>query len=247
MRPIFILSLVLLTGCGTLIPKKVEFFQKKIKPVPEATSGQKETERQAAALAAVKARQTVEAALQNNSPVAVIEPAKDTELLTTAVSASLGPPVRPYVDAPTNLVDRVNHNTAVLHGKIDSYRERIEPLVGKKIEGTGFIRINYFVYVGGLLALGFLVWTGLKIYGSVNPIVGLGTNIAGRIGSKTLSTGYAELVKGGEYFKEELAESGLAKDIQDSVVRLFRQSHERAQSTEHQDIVKLLTAKPTQV
>ncbi len=247
MRYLFILSLVILTGCGILIPKKIEFFQKKVKDVPEFTDSQKETERQAAALAATKARQTVEAALSSNASTNVIDPAKDTEILTESVSASLGPPKKEYVDSPTNLVAQVNHNLAKLNSRIDNYRERNDPLVGKKIEGTGFIRINYFVYVGGLVLAVFLAWSALKIYGSINPAVGLGTNIVGRIGSKALATGYSEIVKGGEFFKEELSKSGLEQSIKDEITKLFVVSHERAQSKANQDIIRALTVKPTQV
>jgi len=236
----------MLAGCGTLIPKKVEFFQKKVKAVPEKTASDLETERQAAYAASLAARLTVDAAISNNDPATVVTPAKNTEALTAAVSTSLGPPQSLPSGAVTNLANRVIENKAELNRKIARYSDRVEPLVGKKIEGTGLVRIPYFVYIGSIVVLGFIVWTGLKLYGAVNPVVGLGTNVVGRVGSSVLSGAVSELSKGGELFKEKVQNSELTAEVKAKVLDLFSHAHASAQDQSTKDIVKVLTAKPTQ-
>jgi len=239
-------SLVMLVGCGTLIPKKVEFFQKKVKAVPEKTASDLEAERQAAYAASLTARLTVDAAISNNDPASVVTPAKNTEALTTAVSTSLGPPQSLPAGAVTNLANRVIENKAELNRKIARYADKVEPLVGKKIEGTGLIRVPYFVYIGAIALVIFLVYTGLKIYGAVNPIVGLGTNVVGRVSSSVLSGAVSEISKGGELFKEKVQNSELTAELKAKVLELFAHSHGQAQDKSTQDIVKALTVKPTQ-
>ncbi len=237
----------MLAGCGTLIPKKVEFFQKKVKAVPEKTASDLETERQAAYAASLAARLTVNEVIKNNDPAAVVTPAKDTEALTAAVSTSLGPP-QTIPDGPvTNLANRVTENKAELDRKVARYADKIEPLVGKKIEGTGLIRVPYFVYLGAIALVIFLAWTALKLYGAVNPIVGLGTNVVGRVSGSVLSGAVAELSKGGELFKEKVMNSELTAEIKSKVLDLFSHAHVQAQDKSTQDLVKTLTVKPTQV
>jgi len=239
-------SLAILAGCGTLIPKKVEFFQKKVQAVPEKTAKDLEVERQAAYAASLAARLTVDAAVKNNDPATVVTPAKNTEALTAAVSTSLGPPQTIPSGAVTNLANKVIENRAELDRKVARYADKVEPLVGKKIEGTGLIRIPYFVYIGGIALVIFLVWTGLKLYGSVNPVVGLGTNVVGRVSGSVLSGAVSELSKGGELFKEKVAESELTAEVKAKVLELFSHAHAKAQDKSTQDIVKALTVKPTQ-
>lgn len=245
-KSLTLLFLIALTGCGTLIPKNVEFFQKKVKSVPVASESAKETERQAAALASVKAEETFVAAVEANSPATVLAPAKDTELLTRAVSGSLGPPAYTYAGITTNLVNKVDSNVAKLNRKVGNYSEKVAPLVGKKIEGTGFFRMGYFTYIGIIIGLVVLAWFALKIYGSINPIVGLGTNVVGRLGSKSVAGIASELVKGGEVFKEDVLHSTLAHDVKAEVLRLFSGAHAKAQSTDTKSVVSALTVKPSQ-
>jgi hypothetical protein len=243
------LALVLvgaLAGCGTLIPKKVEFFQKKVKAVPEKTASDLETERQAAYAASLAARLTVDAAVANNDPVSVVTPAKNTEALTVAVSTSLGPPQSIPSGAVTNLANKVIENKAELDRKIARYSDKTAPLVGKKIEGTGLIRVPYFVYIGILVVIALVVWTGLKIYGAVNPVVGLGTNVVGRVGSATLSGAVSELSKGGELFKDKVVNSEFTQETKAKILDWFSHAHAQAQDKSTQDIVKALTVKPTQ-
>lgn len=238
---------LVLGGCGTLIPKKVEFFQKKVQAVPTKSAYQEEVERQAAYAASLSARLTVEAAVSNNSPATVITPAKNTEALTAAVSTSLGPPQSIPSGPVTNLANKLIESRASLDHRVDRYAAKVDPLVGKKIEGTGFIRIPYFVYIGSIILVIFLAWTALKIYGSMNPVVGLGTNIVGRLSSKTVASIASQVTKGGEVFKEELSNSGLEQAVKDKVLEIFANAHSKVQDKSTQDVVKSLTVKPSQV
>ncbi len=241
-----IATLVALAGCGTLIPKKVEFFQKKVQAVPEKTASELETERQAAYAAALSARITVDAVVRNNDPTNVVTPAKNTEALTAAVSTSLGPPQDIPSGNVTNLANKVIENKAELDRKVARYSDKVQPLVGKKIEGTGLIRIPYFVYIGGIVLIIVIAWSVLKLYGSVNPVVGLGTNVVGRVSGKVLSGAVSELSKGGELFKEKVQNSELTAELKAKVLELFSHAHAKAQDKSTQDIVKALTVKPTQ-
>jgi hypothetical protein len=229
-----------------LIPKKVEFFQKKVKAVPEKTASDLEAERQAAYAASLTARLTVDAAISNNDPASVVTPAKNTEALTTAVSTSLGPPQSLPAGAVTNLANRVIENKAELNRKIARYADKVEPLVGKKIEGTGLIRVPYFVYIGAIALVIFLLYTGLKIYGAVNPVVGLGTNVVGRVSSAVLSGAVSEISKGGELFKDKVVKSELTAELKAKIIEWFSHAHDSAQDQSTKEIVKALTVKPTQ-
>jgi hypothetical protein len=241
---LFILPLALLVGCGTLIPKRVEFFQKKVTGVPEKSTAQIEKEKEAAYAASLVARVTAEAAAANHDPVTVTVPAQQTVDLTAAVSTSLGPPKNvPNLTPPdtTKLSDSLVEKKGSLDSKIAAYSEKIEPLVGKKIEGTGLIRIPYFIYLGCIALVLFLVWTGLKLYGAVNPAVGLGVNSVGRIGGSILSRGFSEVVKGGEDFKAAVKASPLTAEVKTAVLDLFQRHAMQAQSQDTQRIVQNLT------
>lgn len=241
-----VVSLAMLAGCGTLIPKRVEFFQKKVQAVPEKTASDLEAERQAAYAASLSARITVDAAIENHDPATVVTPAKNTEALTAAVSTSLGPPNSLPSGAVTNLANKVIENKAELNRKVARYADKVEPLVGKKIEGTGLIRIPYFVYIGAIVLIIFIAWTALKLYGAVNPVVGLGTNVVGRVGSSLLSGAVSELSKGGELFKDKVVHSELTAEVKAKVLELFSHAHASAQDQSTKGIVKALTVKPTQ-
>jgi hypothetical protein len=246
----FFLALLLvgLTGCGTLIPKRVEFGQDKVKAVPTQTDREKETQRRAAALAAQKARETREAALTNNAPPAVTVPARDTEALTEAVSESLGPPKHdPSGDDPQALAAELRVAIAKLNARLDSFRDKNDENIGKKIEGTGFLQIPYFVWLLMVVVVGFvglillgIGWSFLKMFAMSNPPVALGVN-AVAMGGKLTARAVSQLIKGGEAFKDALG--GVVSDpaLLERVKELFRTSHKAAQDEHLQDAVKELT------
>ena len=84
-----------LTGCmGTLIPKQVELFQKKVQDFPEQSTKLRELERETVYAAHEKATETVVAALQTKADTNVITPAQETVKLTEAAVVAVGPPVK---------------------------------------------------------------------------------------------------------------------------------------------------------
>lgn len=238
------LTLTILTGCGSLLPKKVEFFQSKVQKFPEHSDSFNETQRQAAALAAKKADETFVNAVKANSPITVTAPAEETALLTHSVTTSLGPPNTPATVPGGVVAKELDHAVAKFNGKVESFKERDDKYAGKKIEGTGLFSVGYFTYIGIILLVLFLAWTALKIYGVANPIVGAGTSLVGRVSSSVLSRAVSEISAGGEAFKDYMENSDLSKDVQAKVLDLFSRAHVEAQSVDVQNVVQTLTAEP---
>lgn len=235
-----------LSGCG-LIPKRVEFFQDKVKAVPVITEKQKEHQKQAAQYVADQLEIAKTVAVQKGADPDVVSPVDNANGVAHSLSTSLGPPLAPWPDTSTNLVNSLNHDGAKHQEALDKYAKDVQKDVGHKIEGTGLFSFSYFTYVGMFLGLGALVWFGLKIYGSINPAVGLGVNTVGGVASKVLSKGFSEVVAGGEAFKTYLSNSGLSQDVKDYVSSLFVQAHTSNQSQDVQKLVTTLTANPSAI
>jgi hypothetical protein len=231
-----------LSGCG-LIPKHVEYGQRKVKPVPEYTASAAEHERQAAQYVATKTEQVKVAAIAEHSSTNVLIPAAEANGAAEALTEFIGPPSSPWKDTSTNLVQTLHHDQAKLNLKVEAYREHVEQDVGKKIEGTGWLQLSYFTNAGIIFGVFALIFVGLKIYGMTNPAVGLGVNVAGRVASSVVSRGLSEVVAGGERFKSYLEASNIPSDVKSYVADLFQRAHMEAQSQDVQTVVTTLTAK----
>lgn len=235
------------SGCGTLIPKKVELFQKKVQKVPDLTAYQKELQRRVARLAKDRASQTVDFALQEKTSTNLVAAARDTEKLTDSVSTSLGPPITPASSQASALIlaEKLNSEIGRLDRKIDRYAERTEDVAGKKIEGTGLVQVPYFVWLGGIIVIIIIAKFILKdILGAAamsgNPAaaVGLGAmNVAGSVVQK----GFLQLVHGGEDFKNWVEKEVSDTGLQQKILTAFRSSHESKQDQDVQAVVKQLT------
>jgi hypothetical protein len=242
---IVFLLVALFTGCS-LIPKPVELGAKKVKPVPEMSIQDTEALKQTADLAARKADQTVQAALLEGSSDVVLAPAKETAGLSRSVSFNLGPPEAQWRAETDALTARLDAITGRLNRQVDQYRKSVEPLVGKKIAGTGWLQVPYFLWVGGVVLAAFLVWQGVKIVGAIYPPVGIvssGLGGVGRMGAKALSGAVTQIVKGGEEFKTALDQSGIEASIVEKVKELFTASHKSAQDESVKTMVDKLTTK----
>ncbi len=235
----------LLTGCGTLLPKNVEFFQKKVKKVPIKTEQTQELERQAAVFIDKKVDQALAAANKEGASTNVVDPLKDAHTVAPALSTSLGPPKTEFKGPPAKLEEKLNHNTATLNEKIQDYRESVQPLEGKKIEGTGKVQINYFVWIGLIVGGGFVLFNVIKIAlnvaSTMNPAVGMGMNVA-KIPAKQVAKGFSEMVEGGEHFKDLVKEKIEEADIQEKVLDLFSRAHKEKQSRDVQGVIKNITS-----
>lgn len=235
-----------LTGCG-LIPKRVEFFQDKVKAVPQITEAEKEHQKQAAQYVADQIEVAKTVAVANGAAPEVIGPVDNANNVAHSLSTSLGPPLNPWPDTSTNLVNALNHDGAKYQQSLDKYAKDVQKDVGHKIEGTGLFSFSYFTYVGIILLLGAIAWFAIKVWGMVNPAVGLGANTVGSVASSVVSKAFSEVVAGGEAFKTYLANSNLSSDVKDYVSSLFVQAHTSNQSQDVQKLITTLTANPAGV
>lgn len=248
---LFLALALFFTGCSSLIPKRVELGQDKVEKVPVAKSSERETQRQAAQRAAQKSEQALQAALDTDAAPVVVAPAAEASVLTKSVSQSLGPPMSPATQPSEELARKLDTAVAKLNARIEDFREDNDKNAGHKIEGTGFLQIPYFVWLGGALVFGFIafvivgiLWTALKAYGMANPGVGLGVK-AVQVGGAAASRGFGQLVAGGEKFKgwvkTELPE--VSEEVREKILELFHSAHKEEADKQVQDVVDALVKK----
>jgi hypothetical protein len=229
------------------MPRPVEFFQKEVKAFPEASAGYLETQRQAAALAEQRAKETLTAALRDNASPSVVLPAEDALVLSGAVSDSLGSPAKPATDVSAAV--SLRRAMAKLDDKIASFRDRNDSMEGKKVEDTGLFKIPYFLWLGFVLVLGFvglviagLVWAAIKTYAMTNPPLAVGLqalHTSGAFAKKALG----QVLKGGEAFKDAVAKEIADPALLARVKELFRTNQLVSQDTDVQTVIKEITKK----
>lgn len=239
-----VLLCLLLTGCSTLFPKRVEIGQSKVQAIPSKTAKAAETEKQAAAYVASKVAAARDAVL-TAGPTNAIPPLTDARDAAQGLSYSLGAPLAPWTDSGAALAARLGLLEARLDREIDRAREKQAPLVGKKIEGTGVISVPYFLWLGIVAGAVFLLWTGLKILSLVYPPVGLGVaglSGVGRVSASLVRKSLEQVVAGAESFKAALDKSGLEDKVKQDVLDLFRRHQMVSQQDPAvQDLVRKLT------
>lgn len=250
MKKLFTILLVCaMTGCGTLIPKRVEFFQDKVHQFPEQSASEREIQRQAAQRAEEKAREMLSEAYKELASPKVTEPGEEVVDLTGAVASSLGPPRHPSTKPSDELADSLRSAVAKLNTRIDEFRKENNENTGKKIEGTGLFSVPYFLWiaiVGVLFFVGLLIagvlWTFFKMFAASNPPVQLGLG-AVQLGAGFLKRAVGEVAKGGEAFKDALMKKVSDPKLQEELKELFRIEHERSQSADTQALLKEITKK----
>jgi hypothetical protein len=243
----FLLSVflaVMFAGCS-IIPKPVEFFQKKVKEVPTYTSTDKEVQKETADLAARKARETYEAALLENSSTSVLKPAEDTSLLTLSLTKSVGPPLNPWKGEADLLAAKLDRTEARLNERLDKFAEKQQEQVGKKIEGSGTFSVPWIVYVCGVAVFLFVGFVVLKVFLTVasmsNPGVAVGTRVAS-MGAKGLAKGFSQVIAGNEGFKEEVKKLfGEGDTTAKAILEIFKKNHMTAQDSDVQSAIRELT------
>jgi hypothetical protein len=240
---IAILALSLTVGCGTLIPKKVELLQDKVRAFPEQRASEVELQRQAAAKAANLASCTALLARLTKADSNVVASAEDTAILSGAVSQSLGPPLRVSHDTATNLALDLQHAIARLNERIAEFKDDNNTNTGKKIEGTGLVQVSYFAWVGGFLALLFLGYLALKVVtilgSAANPGVALGVNVA-NLGARGLAKAFSQVLKGGQSFKKAIEEKLEDPALKAKVLEIFRAAQNEAQDDDVKAVIKSL-------
>lgn len=238
-----IVFLACVTGCG-LIPKRVEVGQKRVEAVPEKTPAARESEKQAADYVARKIGEAADAANATSAPSIVADPIADAREVSGALRLSLGPPSDKWNGKAVDLSDRLSKMESRLNSRIDAYRDRTAPMVGKKIEGTGWLQVPYFIWVGGVLLLVWLGWHAVRVFGMLYPPVGVGVaglQAVGRVPAKVVAKGFNQLVKGGEEFKAALKEADVDDKVRDFVLDLFRRHQMQVQDGDVQNLIRSAT------
>jgi hypothetical protein len=239
-----ILMVGLLAGCSTFIPKKVEIGQDKVQKFPESKSREREVQRQAADRVARDALEVLRRI--THGPAAsreLLEKASDTAVVADSVSDSLGPPMDRNVGDAQELADNMNRATAKLNERVEDFKEENDENAGKKIEGTGKIKVPYFLWVGGFAVTAFVLFAIMKVVLSVlsamNPGVALGTR-AVSLGGRAMSKAFSQVLRGGQQFKKDLG--GVLNDanLEARVLEIFKQAQNHAQDEETRKTVKHL-------
>lgn len=237
------LLVALMCGCGTLIPKKVELFQDKVKRLPVATSSEKETQRQAAFKARQISLETAVLASGEITNFSILQNVGDLLLLTDVVSESLGPPKSPSNKLPIDLAVSLRKAMAKLNERIDDFAKGNNENVGKKIEGTGLIQVPYMLWAGGFVVVLFIGYVLLKIAvgisSAMNPGVSLGVN-AVQFGARGLARAFSQVIKGGQEFKKSLDTKISDPALKEQILDLFVTAHKQAQDEDAKKAVKHL-------
>ena len=239
----FITLSLFATGCSTLLPKKVEFFQDKVHTFPELTSSQKELQKEAAQLAKEKTAETLLAVTAENTSTNTTILARDAAVLADAVASSVGAPAKRWSKDSETLADSVRAGLAKHDRKVEAFKQDNNENAGKKIEGTGVFQIGYLPYVGAILIVVFIGWhllhTALTVASAANPgaLVGVGAmNVTGALAGKAAT----QVVQGGKDFltwvSKEVTDSGLRQKITDAFVT----AHKKAQDADVKAVVKQL-------
>jgi hypothetical protein len=231
-----ILLCALLTGCA-LIPTPVEYFQDRVRPVPERSEAAEESLRQAARLAAERAAETERAALTTEAAALVLTPARDTAVLTGTVSDRLGPPSAPWRGEIEALVARMDAQEARYQRELSIYREAVQENVGKPIEGTGAIQVGYFTHLLILAAIFAAAWMIVRIIALFNAPVSVGLKTV-EGGTRFLGRALAEVVEAGQDFKTRLRKRLADQpNLAESILNDFRDAHRASQSRDVQRAV----------
>lgn len=228
-------------GCS-IIPKDVEYFQRKVKPVPTYNTKDEETTRQAAKLAAIKADETSRAALKTNASEQVTLPAREAKDLTQAVSERLGKPVEPWAGDVDALIRRMDAQEARLDKKLAEYKASIAPDVGKKIEGTGFFQMGYFTNIAFMAGGVFILWILIKAVAFFSPPVAVGLKATAAT-AHFMGRAVGELIDGGQAFKDALKRRFSDDPAKrDELLELFNAHQERRQSADVQELIRQMKA-----
>lgn len=233
------LLLTLVVGCG-IIPKRVEFFQKKVQEVPVPTVAHNETVKQAAAFVAEKTKESHFVAAKENASTNLQYLTYESSIVANSLSDSLGKPLNPWKTDAEKLALKLDAFEAKLDRKFDEFKERNDELAGKKIESSGLIQISYFTYIFGLFVLVAFLWFGVKILGILYPPVQIGSTIAS-IPINVAQKMAAQAIKGGENFKKRIVEEIDDPQFAETVKKIFREEQEKAQDQDIQEIIKKAT------
>ena len=229
-----------LSGCG-IIPKDVEYFQDKVEKMPSVSSKHKEKQKQAAEYLYTKTDETLMAALVENASTNVVKPAVDANVVAKSLTGSLGKPQSPWRKEAERLAEELDKKDAELDAALEKFRNLNDENAGKKIEGTGTFQLGYFTNFAVIGALILVAWIGLKVVGSLNAPVAIGTKLIGggvSATAKLMKKGFGEMLEGGQEFKKKIETEIVDPAQRELVKKLFRESQQGKQSRDIQELIK---------
>ena len=238
-----------LAGCS-LIPKAVEFGQKKVKPIPGKTASTVEAEKKAAEFVSEKVVEAREAALVTGASTNVLVPLKEAADASQGLLFSLGAPADRWQRSGEELATLLGRQANERDRAIDKLRQSLVPLAGKKIEGSGWFQIPWIVYVLGVV-LGVivvykLVKIGIGIAGTFYPPIGAGESglrAVGRVAAPIITKGFHQFVAGAESYKDAILKNGWEDKVKQEALALFRTHMMSKQDQDVQTVVKGMTLK----
>jgi len=238
------LMVVALTGCGTLMPKRVELFQDKVQKFPEHSAYAQELERQLIQRLHQRSNETVEAALAEQASTNVVAPAREVQRLAMAEAALVGPPLKPSKEPSVKLAGDVEKTVAKLNRDVEEFKQDNNANAGKKIEDTGLVKVPYFYWLGGILLLGAVIFFVGKILltaaAVANPGAAIGLNVV-NAASAVVSKGFSQLVKGGEDFKDWVSQEIEDHDLKQKILNAFQSAHRKVQDSDVQNTIQSIT------
>lgn len=128
---------------------------------------------------------------------------------------------------------------------MEDYRDDVRKNEGKKIEGSGWFSMNYFMYaglvIGGLFTLFVIIRIAWSIFVNSYPGVGVGLNLL-KLPGKAAAKGLSEVLEGGEYFKGLLKEEKeLEEQVKEKILDMFKRAQVEKQSRDTQSVIKRIT------
>lgn len=250
------LTLFFLSGCSALNPS-VEFWQKKVPQFPEKSARSQEALRDAVWMADWNIDLAKTLTVAAGRPEEEVRPLSDASLLLGSISRSVGSPQtvpNPEKTSAESLAVRLIEYDADYEAALKKFSKKLEPLVGKDVEGTGWIQTNQWTVIIAVVLAFFLfsfVYKVLNVVANVaNPAVGSAMSLGSglfKFGAGKLQSAFVQVLKGGERFKnrvqKEIADRQLDKVTADAILKLFREEHERAQDEATQEAIRTLTRK----
>jgi len=132
--------------------------------------------------------------------------------------------------------------------RVADYKADIEPLEGKKVEGTGWLQIPYFLWIGLLVGGVWIAFHAAKaataIAGVANPAVGLASGALSGLGNLTGSAVgkmFRQVVAGGESFRAAVAKLDIDAKLKATLDEMFVTHHKVAQDETTKKLVDNLT------
>lgn len=160
------------------------------------------------------------------------------------VQSTVGYPNRTINPASQSQVEEVftsaRNSESKFDKTMDRFADKLQPLEGKKVVGSGWFSISYLTYYALILAGLFLIYIAVKILGILFPQISLAGNVM-RTSATVATKAVGEIVAGGEAFKGEIDRIFQDENVKARVLEVFRTQHQLAQDESTQKIVRKLT------